>query len=52
MANLLLPDHPPDTVDNIALPTAIGTDNARDALVEADKGFISKTLKSLYFKAL
>ena len=52
MTDLLLPDHPADTVDNIALPTAIRADNARNALIKADMGLISKTLKSLYFKAL
>jgi len=52
MTDLLLPDHPPDTVNDIALSTAIRTDNARNALVKADMGLISKTLKSLYFEAL
>ena len=52
MADLLLPNDPADTVNDIALPTAVRTDNARNAFVKADKGLISKTLKSLYFQTL
>jgi hypothetical protein len=52
MTYLLLPDHPPDAIDDIALSTAIRADNARNALVKADMRLISKTLESFYFEAL
>jgi hypothetical protein len=52
MTDLLLADHPTDTVDNIALPAAIRTNDTRNTLVKADMGLISETLESLYFQAL
>jgi len=52
MADLLLPDYPPDTVDNIALPAPIRADDTRNALIKADMGLIGKTLKPLYFQTL
>ena len=52
MTDLLLADHPTDTIDNIALSTAIRTDDTRNTLIKADIGLISETLESLYFQAL
>jgi hypothetical protein len=52
MTYLLLTDHPPDAVDDIALPATIRSDDTRDTLVKTDMGLISKTLKPLYFQTL
>jgi hypothetical protein len=52
MADLLLPDHPPDAIDDIALSAPVWTDDPRDTLVKTDMGLIGKTLKPLYFQTL
>jgi hypothetical protein len=52
MTDLLLPDHPPDAVDDIALATSIRADDPRNALIKADMGLVGKTLKTLYFQTL
>ena len=49
MADLLLPDDPPDTVDDITFTTAVGADDTRNALVKADYRLVSEALESLYF---
>ena len=49
MADLLLPDYPADTVDNITLTTSVGPDNARNTLIEVEYGFIGETLKPFDF---
>ena len=47
MTDLLLSDNPPDAVDDIAFTTTIGADDTSNAFIKADKGLVSKTLKSL-----
>ena len=49
MTDLLLPDHPANAVDDIALAAAIRSDDTRNAFVKADMGFISKTFETLNF---
>jgi hypothetical protein len=49
MADLLLPDHPADTVNDITLSTPVGPDNASNPLVEVEHGFIGETLKPFDF---
>lgn len=49
MADLLLTDHPPDAIDDIAFTTSVRSHDTGDVVVEVDDGFISKTFKSFYF---
>jgi hypothetical protein len=47
MADLLLADHPPDTVHNIALAASIRSYDARNPFIKKNIGLIGKTLKPL-----
>jgi hypothetical protein len=49
MADLLLPYHPADAVDDIAFATSIGSDYPRNALIKIKYGLIRKTLEAFDF---
>ena len=52
IADLMFTDHPADGIDDVTLATAVRTDDAGDALIEVDDGFVGKTLESLDFQTL
>jgi hypothetical protein len=49
VADLLFADHPADAVNDVALATAIGTNNARYVVVKINNRFIGETFESFYF---
>ena len=49
IADFMLTNYPTDTIDDITLSTAIGTNNTCDALIKIEYSFIGKTFKSFYF---
>ena len=49
MADLLLPDHPADAVDDIAFAASIGADDPGNSFIKQDMCLICKTLKTLDF---
>ena len=52
MTDLLLTDHPADTVDDVAFSAAVGSYDAGNVVIEIYDGLVGKTLKSFNFQAL
>jgi hypothetical protein len=50
MRDLLFTDHPADAVHNITFTASIRAYNSGNILIEADKGFVSKTFETLDFQ--
>jgi hypothetical protein len=49
VTDLLFPDHPADTVNDIGFAATVGSYDPRDIVVEVHDRFISKTFESLDF---
>ena len=49
VTDLLLTDHPADTVHDVAFTATIGPDNAGNAFVEIERRLVGKALKTLDF---
>ena len=52
LAYLLLTNHPTYAIYDITFSTAIRADYAGNSFIKVDGGFVGKTFKTLYFKAL
>ena len=49
VTDLMLPDHPPDTIDDITLTTAVRANDSGDTFIKMKDGLVGKTFKSFDF---